>query len=67
MQPDALLIFLIIGAVAGFLAGLIVKGYGFGDAFRAATELKGRDVMSKLSLSVARIQRRPLAFRPAPG
>ena len=30
MQPDLLLIFLLIGAVAGFLAGLIVKGYGFG-------------------------------------
>jgi uncharacterized membrane protein YeaQ/YmgE (transglycosylase-associated protein family) len=30
MQPDSLLIFLLIGAVAGFLAGLIVKGYGFG-------------------------------------
>ena len=30
MQPDALLILLLIGAVAGFLAGLIVKGYGFG-------------------------------------
>jgi uncharacterized membrane protein YeaQ/YmgE (transglycosylase-associated protein family) len=30
MQPEALLILLVIGAVAGFLAGLIVKGYGFG-------------------------------------
>jgi uncharacterized membrane protein YeaQ/YmgE (transglycosylase-associated protein family) len=30
MQPEALLVLLIIGAVAGFLAGLIVKGYGFG-------------------------------------
>jgi uncharacterized membrane protein YeaQ/YmgE (transglycosylase-associated protein family) len=30
MQPDSLLVFLLIGAVAGFLAGLIVKGYGFG-------------------------------------
>jgi len=27
---ESLLIFLIIGAVAGWLAGLIVKGYGFG-------------------------------------
>lgn len=26
----ALIVFLIIGAVAGWLAGLIVKGYGFG-------------------------------------
>ena len=30
MQPDALLILLLIGGVAGFLAGLIVKGYGYG-------------------------------------
>ena len=30
MQVEALLILLLIGAVAGFLAGLVVKGYGFG-------------------------------------
>ena len=30
MQVEALLILLLIGAVAGFLAGVIVKGYGFG-------------------------------------
>jgi uncharacterized membrane protein YeaQ/YmgE (transglycosylase-associated protein family) len=30
MQLEALLILLIIGAIAGFLAGIIVKGYGFG-------------------------------------
>jgi len=30
MQAEALLILLVIGAVAGFLAGVIVKGYGFG-------------------------------------
>ena len=30
MTPEVLLIWIIIGAVAGFLAGLIVKGYGFG-------------------------------------
>lgn len=30
MQAEALLILLLIGATAGFLAGLIVKGYGFG-------------------------------------
>ena len=30
MQVESLLILLLIGAVAGFLAGLIVKGYGFG-------------------------------------
>ena len=30
MTIEALLIWLVIGAVAGFLAGLIVEGYGFG-------------------------------------
>lgn len=30
MQAEALLILLLIGAVAGYLAGVIVKGYGFG-------------------------------------
>ena len=30
MALESLTILLIIGAIAGFLAGLIVKGYGFG-------------------------------------
>lgn len=30
MGIESLLVFLIIGAIAGWLAGLIVKGYGFG-------------------------------------
>lgn len=30
MGLESLLIFLLIGAVAGWLAGLIVKGFGFG-------------------------------------
>ena len=30
MSLEALLIILLIGAIAGWLAGLIVKGYGFG-------------------------------------
>ena len=30
MDPSSLLVFLIIGAIAGWLAGLIMKGYGFG-------------------------------------
>lgn len=30
MEVQTLLIWLIIGGVAGWLAGLIVKGYGFG-------------------------------------
>jgi uncharacterized membrane protein YeaQ/YmgE (transglycosylase-associated protein family) len=27
---ESLLIFLVIGAIAGWLAGIVVKGYGFG-------------------------------------
>ena len=30
MGVESLLVFLIIGAIAGWLAGLIVKGFGFG-------------------------------------
>ncbi|MCO5082496.1 MAG: GlsB/YeaQ/YmgE family stress response membrane protein [Rhizobiaceae bacterium] len=30
MGIESLIIFLIVGAVAGWLAGLLVKGYGFG-------------------------------------
>lgn len=30
MGVESLLVFLIVGAVAGWLAGQIVKGYGFG-------------------------------------
>jgi uncharacterized membrane protein YeaQ/YmgE (transglycosylase-associated protein family) len=30
MTLESLLIFLLIGAIAGWLAGVIVKGYGFG-------------------------------------
>ena len=30
MPIESLLVWLIVGAIAGWLAGLIVKGYGFG-------------------------------------
>ena len=30
MTIEALIIWLVIGAIAGWLAGLIMKGYGFG-------------------------------------
>lgn len=30
MGPESLIVFLIVGAVAGWLAGLIVRGFGFG-------------------------------------
>ena len=30
MDPTGILIWLVIGAIAGWLAGVIMKGYGFG-------------------------------------
>lgn len=30
MGPEGLIVRLIVGAIAGWLAGLVVKGYGFG-------------------------------------
>ena len=30
LDLESLVVFLVVGAVAGWLAGLIVKGYGFG-------------------------------------
>ena len=30
MSTETLLIWLVVGVVAGFLAGVVVKGYGFG-------------------------------------
>jgi uncharacterized membrane protein YeaQ/YmgE (transglycosylase-associated protein family) len=30
MAGESLIIFLVVGAIAGWLAGVIVKGYGFG-------------------------------------
>jgi uncharacterized membrane protein YeaQ/YmgE (transglycosylase-associated protein family) len=41
MQVDALLILLVIGAVAGWLAGIIVEGYGFGLVGNVAVGIVG--------------------------
>lgn len=30
MAAETLIIWLVVGAIAGFLAGVVVKGYGFG-------------------------------------
>jgi uncharacterized membrane protein YeaQ/YmgE (transglycosylase-associated protein family) len=30
MATESLIVFLVVGAIAGWLAGVIVKGYGFG-------------------------------------
>jgi uncharacterized membrane protein YeaQ/YmgE (transglycosylase-associated protein family) len=30
LAPESVLVWIVIGAIAGWLAGLLVKGYGFG-------------------------------------
>lgn len=41
MQVEPLLILLLIGAVAGFLAGIVVKGYGYGVVGNVAIGIVG--------------------------
>ena len=41
MPAEALLIWLLIGAVAGYLAGVVVKGYGFGILGNIAVGIVG--------------------------
>lgn len=41
MAIETLIIWLAIGAIAGFLAGLIVKGFGFGLAGNIAVGIVG--------------------------
>ena len=41
MQLESLVILLLIGAAAGFLAGMIVKGYGFGTVGNIITGVVG--------------------------
>ena len=48
MPIEALLIWLIIGAVAGFLAGVIVKGYGFGVVGNIVVGIVGAFIASLL-------------------
>ena len=48
MTVEALLIWLIIGAVAGYLAGVIVKGYGFGAVGNIVVGIVGAFIASWL-------------------
>jgi uncharacterized membrane protein YeaQ/YmgE (transglycosylase-associated protein family) len=48
MTVEALLIWLIIGAIAGFLAGVIVKGYGFGVVGNIVVGIVGAFIASLL-------------------
>jgi uncharacterized membrane protein YeaQ/YmgE (transglycosylase-associated protein family) len=44
MAIEPLIIFLVIGAVAGWLAGIIVKGYGFGPGGNIVVGVIGSSV-----------------------
>lgn len=59
MSPESLLVWIIIGAVAGFLAGLVVKGYGFG--------IVGNIVVGILGAVVAGALFPAIGFNFAPG
>ena len=48
MTVETLLIWLIIGAVAGYLAGVIVKGYGFGVVGNIVVGIVGAFIASWL-------------------
>ena len=53
MDIQSLLILLIVGAIAGWLAGIIVKGYGFGLIGNIVVGDRRR-VHRQLAVSVAR-------------
>ncbi|KUO56007.1 MAG: hypothetical protein APF80_12255 [Alphaproteobacteria bacterium BRH_c36] len=48
MSAEALLILLLIGGVAGFLAGIIVKGYGYGIAGNIVVGIVGAVIAGAL-------------------
>ncbi len=59
MTIEGLIIWLVIGAIAGWLAGLIIKGYGFG--------LVGNIVVGIIGAFIAETGRSRLhGFSPAP-
>jgi len=52
MGIESLIVFLIIGAVAGWLAGLIVKGYGFGLIGNIVIGILGAGIAGLLAPSI---------------
>lgn len=48
MTIESLLIFLLIGAIAGWLAGVIVKGFGFGLAGNIVVGIVGAFVAGRI-------------------
>jgi uncharacterized membrane protein YeaQ/YmgE (transglycosylase-associated protein family) len=59
MTAEDILVWIIIGAIAGFLAGVIVKGYGFG--------LVGNIIVGSLGAVIAGYLFPTIGFRIAPG
>jgi uncharacterized membrane protein YeaQ/YmgE (transglycosylase-associated protein family) len=49
LAPESILVWIIIGAVAGWLAGLLVKGYGFGLIGNIVVGILGAGVASLLA------------------
>ncbi len=54
LAPESILAWIVIGAIAGWLAGLLVKGYGFG--------LIGNIIVGILGAGIAGILARVLIF-----
>ena len=48
MQLESLVVLLLIGAIAGYLAGLLVKGYGFGTIGNIVVGIVGAFLASLL-------------------
>jgi uncharacterized membrane protein YeaQ/YmgE (transglycosylase-associated protein family) len=49
LAPESLLVWIIIGAIAGWLAGLLVKGYGFGLFGNIIVGILGAGIASLLA------------------
>lgn len=49
LAPESILVWIIIGAIAGWLAGLLVKGYGFGFIGNVVIGILGAGVASLLA------------------
>jgi uncharacterized membrane protein YeaQ/YmgE (transglycosylase-associated protein family) len=49
LAPESILVWIIIGAIAGWLAGLLVKGYGFGLIGNIVVGILGAGVASLLA------------------
>ena len=65
LAPESVLAWIIIGAIAGWLAGLLVKGYGFGLIGNIVIGILGADIAASWHRGLAST-RRPLAATSSP-